>query len=189
MVPGTGARRGDEVKGVVTAVLLAVLWLLMSGIYKPLVLGFGTVSVIAVLWAMARMDRVDGDVLEWRLRPIALLGYGLWLLKEIAKANWTVTRTILAPSPRLRQHLFAVPVSQKSDLAQVTFANSITLTPGTITIETEPGRFLVHALSFTEDTPAELAEMDRRISAIETGTVAAAGAAPGGAPGVDGGGR
>ncbi len=167
-----GCQRGTQVKGVVTAVVLAALWLLMSGIYKPLIVSFGAGSVLVVLWVMARMDKVDATPPQWRLKPIAFLGYFLWLLKEIAKANWAVTKVILAPSMGLRQHLFAVPVSQKTDVAQVTFANSITLTPGTITIETEPGRFLVHALSYSDATPGELAEMDARVTAIESGRAA-----------------
>ena len=155
-------------KSLLTALVLGGLWLLLSGIYKPLILSFGAGSVLVVVLIMARMDRIDGYVPEWRMKPLAFLGYFAWLMKEIAKANWTVTKVILSPAMNLRQHLFAVPVSCKSDVAQVTFANSITLTPGTITIETEPGRFLVHALSFDEDTPDELAEMDARIAATES---------------------
>ncbi len=151
------------------ALVLAALWLLLSGIFEPLILGYGAVSVAVVIWAMARMERIDGYVPAWRLKPIAFLGFFFWLLKEIAKANWAVTKVILSPAMGLRQHLFAVPVSSRTDVAQVTFANSITLTPGTITIETEPGRFLVHALSFSDETPAELADMDRRIAAVESG--------------------
>ena len=156
-----------RVKGLVTALVLGVLWLLMSGLFKPLLLSFGAGSVAVVLWVMARMNRIDGYTPQWRLKPIAFIGYFFWLMKEIAKANWQVTKAVLTPKMGLRQHLFAVPVSQQTDVAQVTFANSITLTPGTITIETEPGRFLVHALSYSQDTPAELAEMDSRVTAIE----------------------
>ncbi|HHB81787.1 MAG TPA: hypothetical protein ENK83_08625, partial [Aliiroseovarius sp.] len=128
-------------KNVIIALVLAGLWLLLSGIYKPLILSFGAGSVLVVVLIMARMDRIDGYVPQWRMKPFAFLGYFVWLLKEIAKSNWAVTKVILAPSMNLRQHLFAVPVTSKSDVAQVTFANSITLTPGTITIETEPKRF------------------------------------------------
>lgn len=163
--------RGKEgkrrVKGIVTALVLGSLWLLLSGIYKPLILGFGAGSVLAVVLLMARMDRTDGYVPEWHLKPVAFLAYLAWLMKEIARANWAVTRVILSPRMRLRQHLFAVPVTSRSDLAQVTFANSITLTPGTVTIETEPGRFLVHALNYGDETPGELAEMDARVAATE----------------------
>ena len=67
----------------------------------------------------------------------------------------------------LRQHLFAVPHTQKTDLGQVIFANSITLTPGTISVETETGHFLVHAVSYSADDDAALAEMGRRVAATE----------------------
>lgn len=162
-------------KRVVMALGMMALWLLMSGIYKPMLIGFGVASVALVIWVLARMDKADGDQLHWHLKPLAFIGYVIWLLGEIAKANWAVTRIILSPGLRQRQHLFVVPVTQKTDIAQVIFANSITLTPGTITIETEPGRFtetgrfLAHALNYSEDDPAALADMDRRVSACETG--------------------
>ena len=67
----------------------------------------------------------------------------------------------------IRQHLFRVPTSQTTELGQVIFANSITLTPGTITVETEGHGLLVHAISYSEDDDKALAEMDRRVSATE----------------------
>ncbi len=154
-------------KHAITAIALAGLWLLMSGLFKPLILAFGAGSVLFVVFVMARMDRVDEDTLCWKLRPLAFLGYIAWLMWEIAKANWTVTKVILSPRLSLRQHLFVVPVTAETDVAQVSFANSITLTPGTITVETEPRNFLVHALSFSESDPGAIAEMDRRVTACE----------------------
>jgi len=143
------------------------LWLLMSGIYEPMVIGFGVASVLLVIYVTIRMDDVDGDRIFVRLHPIALAKYAGWLLVEIAKANWAVTKIILAPGLPVRQHLFAVPYTQKTDLGQVIFANSITLTPGTISVETESGHFLVHAVSYGPDDDATLADMDRRVSGAE----------------------
>jgi len=143
------------------------LWLLMSGIYEPLIIGFGAASVLLVVLVTARMDAVDGDNVSLRLNPIHFAKYFVWLLVEIAKANWAVTCIVLSKNMPLRQHLFFVHSTQKSDLAQVIYANSITLTPGTITVETEPGRFLVHALSYSADDNLALADMDRRVSAVE----------------------
>jgi multicomponent Na+:H+ antiporter subunit E len=68
----------------------------------------------------------------------------------------------------MRQHLFMVPRSQKTDTGQVIFGNSITLTPGTITIETEGEEFIVHALNYSPDDDAALADMDRRVTQAET---------------------
>lgn len=151
-----------------TAAVLFALWLMMSGIYKPLIVSFGLVSSIGVALIVRRMDQVDGSRLELSLSPLRFLAYFGWLLVEIVKANWAVTRIILARRPRTHQHMFFVPASQRTNLGQVVFANSITLTPGTITVETEPGRFLVHALDFGPQVPGELAEMDRRVAACET---------------------
>ena len=143
------------------------LWLLLSGIYEPLVVGLGILSVLAVVFITKRMDAVDGDQVELGLKPIEFVKYQAWLMVEIAKANWAVTKLILSPSMPIKQHMFSVPYTQKTDLAQVIFANSITLTPGTISIETEPGHFLVHAVAYSSDDKAAIADMDRRVTAIE----------------------
>jgi multicomponent Na+:H+ antiporter subunit E len=176
---GPGRRDAEQgrvgshgVRNLFTAVLLFALWLLMSGIYKPLIVGFGAASVVLVLYIVRRMDAVDGDRAELRLKPVAFLGYLIWLLWEIAKANWAVTKIVLSPHMPIRQHLFHVRHTQKSDLGQVIFANSITLTPGTITVETEPGHFLVHALAYSADDNLALADMDRRVTRIEAGPAA-----------------
>jgi multicomponent Na+:H+ antiporter subunit E len=151
-----------------TIILLFALWLLMSGLYKPLIIGFGMGSVLLVVFVMRRMDAIDGDRVDVLLAPIRFARYIVWLLVEIARANWAVTKVILSPDMPVRQHLLAVPYSQKTELGQVIFANSITLTPGTLTVEVEPGHFLVHALSFSDSDVGALADMDRRVSATET---------------------
>jgi len=144
------------------------LWLLMSGVYKPMVIGFGVASVVLVLVIVRRMDHVDCDHLDASINPLKALGYFALLLVEIAKCNWTVTKVILSPGLPTRQHMFVVPYTQRSDLAQVVFSNSITLTPGTISVETEQGHFLVHALSYGPSDDVDLAQMDRRVSGIES---------------------
>ncbi len=151
-----------------TAVFLAVLWLLMSGLYKPIVLGLGACSVLLVVYVIQRMDKVDGDRVAIQLRPLAFFAYVFWLLGEIFKSSWTVTKIALSPKMPIQQHFFSVPYTQKTDLGQVIFANSITLTPGTLTVETEAGNFLVHALAYSPDDMSALADMDARVSAVET---------------------
>ena len=149
-------------------VALVALWLLLSGLYKPLIIFFGVISAMVAIWVVERMDRADGDRLGVTLRPVAMIVYVFWLMVEIAKANLAVTRVILSPRMPIRQHLFRIPNTQHSDLGRVMFANSITLTPGTISVETEENRFLVHALAYSDADPDALADMDRRVSAVET---------------------
>ncbi|MHA1128938.1 MAG: Na+/H+ antiporter subunit E, partial [Alphaproteobacteria bacterium] len=161
-----------SIKGIKVRVIGAIitflgLWLLLSGVYKPLTVGLGVLSTLFVIFIINRMDSIDGDRVEIHLKPLEFLKYQGWLLVEIAKANWIVTKIILSPSLPIKQHLFSVPCTQKSDLGQVIFANSITLTPGTVSVETEQGHFLVHAVAYSTDDKAAIADMDRRVTACE----------------------
>ena len=156
-------------RSIAIVIVLFALWLLLSGIYTTMIVGLGFASSLLVLIIINRMDTRDGDSVEIRFSPFRFAKYIVWLMVEIARANWAVTKTILSRNMSIRQHLFTVPYTQKTDVAQVMFANSITLTPGTITVETEDGQFLVHAVSYSDDDPAAIADMDARITACETG--------------------
>ena len=149
------------------ALFLGAIWLLWSGIYKPLILFFGVASVGLVLFITHRMNMVDDDRVSIEINPLKFLGYLFWLFVEIAKSNIKVTKIILTPSMPICQNLFEVPFSQRTDIGQVIFANSITLTPGTVSVETETGHFLVHAICYTAEDMDGLAEMDSRVSATE----------------------
>lgn len=152
-----------------TALTLFALWLLMSGIYKPLIVWLGVASSIITVIVVRRMDNAaDTERLQIHLKPFATIGYWFWLIVEIAKANWAVTKIILSPSMPLNRHIFKVPSTQRTDLGQTIFANSITLTPGTITVEVEEDNFLVHAVSYSADDIEALADMDARVTAIES---------------------
>ena len=140
------------------AAVLMGLWLLMSGVYKPMVIGFGAASVVLVLVIVRRMDRVDGDRLDASIDPLKAVGYFAWLLVEIAKCNWTVTKVILSPGLPTRQHMFVVPYTQRSDLGAGCFLKLDHTHPGTISVETEQGHFLVHALSYGPRDDVELAD-------------------------------
>ena len=148
---------------------LLALWLLTSGLFTPMLIGLGVVSVLVVIFVTARMDAQDDDRVGIRLSPVRFAKYLIWLMVEIARANWAVTKIVLSRKMTIRQHMFSVPYTQKTDLGQVIFANSITLTPGTITVETEDGNFLVHAVDYSDDDPAALADMDARVTASELG--------------------
>jgi multicomponent Na+:H+ antiporter subunit E len=152
---------------IVLFVDLLVLWLLLSGIFTPLLLTLGFISCLATTAIIIRMRILNSESLPAQVSITALPGYLVWLLKEIAKANWAVTKIILSPRCVLQQKLFNVPNSQTTDVGKVIFANSITLTPGTITVETEHGYFVIHALTEEAADLDALADMDRRVSIVE----------------------
>ncbi len=147
-------------------VVLYVLWLLLSGLFEPLPLALGAASVAAVVTIARRMDSVDHQGqpvhLTWRA-----FFYLPWLLKEIAKANLDVAAVIVRPGLPISPSLFPVTGGQKSELGLVIYANSITLTPGTVTVDMEEGVLSVHALTNEAAEGVKSGDMDRRVTAFE----------------------
>lgn len=146
---------------------LVAFWLLLSGMFTPFLIAAGIGSAFAVTLISQRMDLIDHEGHPIHLAWPALLSYWPWLLKEIAKSGWDVTKRILDPRLPISPALIEFQPTQRTEMGLVIHANSITLTPGTISVEVEPNRFLVHAL--TQEGAAGLAgsEMDRRCTALE----------------------
>ncbi len=152
------------------AVLLFAFWLLLSGHYTAWLIGSGAVVVILTV-AFARRAHIgdeEGVPLE---RIIGGIGYWPWLVKEIAKSAVSVTRIILDPRLPISPRLVRPSFDQKTPVGIATYANSITLTPGTITVEVDQYRneFVVHALTDATAADLETGEMNRRVTRFEGG--------------------
>jgi multicomponent Na+:H+ antiporter subunit E len=145
---------------------LFVFWLLLSGYFTAFLLAAGVGCALAVVWFARRLDVVDHEGHPVELGARALV-YWPWLIKEIVKSAWDVTRIILNPALPISPTLVRFRPSQRSVMGLVIHAQSITLTPGTITIEAEPGEFLVHGLTQSSAQGVIGSEMDRRVSACE----------------------
>ena len=147
---------------------LIVLWLLLSGHYTLLLISFGLLSVMLVVLIALRMDVVDHEGHPLHLNLRALVIYWCWLLREIIVSNINVCRLIINPSMPISPTVIALRSSQSTDVARVIFANSITLTPGTVTIDVDGDITEVHAL--TEEMARSLLEgtMDGRVTALES---------------------
>ena len=143
-------------------VALAVVWLLLSGHYDPLLLTLGGLSCLFVTFIALRMDVVDHEGhpvhLTWRA-----LTYWPWLLWQIIKSNIDVARIIVSPSLPISPELIKVETSQSDDLGRVVYANSITLTPGTVSIFVWSDSIEVHALTHETATELKSGEMNRRV--------------------------
>jgi multicomponent Na+:H+ antiporter subunit E len=145
---------------------LFIFWLLLSGLYTPFLVlaGLGaSIAVAALAWRMDVADR-EGHPVHLTLGALA---YWPWLIKEIVKSGWQVSRIILHPRLPISPTLVRFQPSQKSAVGLVTHANSITLTPGTITVEADHREFLVHALTRAAAAGVVDSEMDRRVSRFE----------------------
>ncbi len=148
------------------SIALAVIWLLNSGHYTPIVLGLCVLSISLVVWIAHKMDVVDneGQPINATLRAPF---YCLWLLKEVVLSNIDVVKRIWLSPHSISPTVATLKLTQTEDMGRVIYANSITLTPGTVTIDLQDGEVTVHAL--TEEALNELAkgEMDRRVSQLE----------------------
>jgi len=126
--------------------LLIGFWLLLSGHYEPLMLFFMVASVAVVLVIVHRMGMG-----EFQINPLIRFGqfvaFFFWLLVEIFKSNIVVAKSIWSGKgiqPAMRK----VKYTQKTQAGMVLYANAITLTPGTLSmdIDEEQQTILVHAL-------------------------------------------
>ena len=147
--------------------ILAGLWVAFSGLFKPLLLFFGFLSIILVMYLLKRMNLLDNNKKNISFRLLGMISYFFWLFFEILKSNYNLVLLILKPKSRVNQKLIEVNYSQKSDVGQVIFANSITLTPGTITVELDEKNFQVHVLDFKDKTINNLQEMNERVTDLE----------------------
>jgi multicomponent Na+:H+ antiporter subunit E len=150
-----------------TFLVLFAFWLLLSGFFTTFLMVAGAGTALAVVLFSRRMDIVDHEGHPVHLAPRALLVYWPWLIKEIIKSGWQVSMIILQPGLPVSPTLVRIRTTQSTDVGRTTFANSITLTPGTISVEVGHDEILVHAL--TRDGARELAggEMDRRVTDFE----------------------
>jgi multicomponent Na+:H+ antiporter subunit E len=147
------------VAGLVLA--LSALWFALSGETAPLFLGFGALSILLALWLAARLKIIDRNASPYH-RIAQVLLYLVWLSLEVVKANLAVIRSVLDPRRTISPALVKVKANGRTDLAKAMFANSITLTPGTVTVDVERDGLLVHALHEQNARPAAFAPMDRR---------------------------
>ncbi len=145
---------------------LMAVWLLLSGHFTPTLITYGVLCCVGVVALMAHLRILDHEALptHFGIRPFLYLP---WLLKEIVLSNLAVARVILSPSLPIHPRILRVTAGQKTEVGQVIYANSITLTPGTVTLDVRDGHFLVHALT-TESAAGLLSgEMDRRVTYLE----------------------
>ncbi len=148
---------------------LSALWLLLSGYFdKPLLLAFGGGSVALATWLAHRARVLDAEGVPGGVIP-GIFGYWIWLITEIGKANLIVAREALAVEPKLSPKLFLVPNPPRTAVGKVTFANSITMTPGTVTVDLREDEILVHGLTEDLADVESIRDMGERVARAERG--------------------
>ena len=145
--------------------MLLVFWLLLSGFLEPLLLSFGAVSVIIVLYVLKRMDEVDKERQETGM-GLKLIRYLPWLFTQIVKSSIQVTKLIWGSSRNISPVLEKINAQGVPMKSRVLFANSITLTPGTLSVDLVDGEVSVHALQKSSIEKLKKGVMQRKVTDI-----------------------
>lgn len=146
---------------------LAAIWFLWSGHFEPFMLILAAVAILGSMWVSLRMHIVDEEGVPVWLGVRPFTQFAPWLAKEIVISNIEVAKIILSKKMPLKRNLVTVVAGPKTELGKVILANSITLTPGTVSVKLEGDEILVHALSFEGAANDLSGDMDRRVQALE----------------------
>jgi len=137
-------------------VILVVVWLLLSGIYEPLMLSFGVISIFISLWLTKRMLRIDQEQFTFFV-TVSLVKFLAQLSYKVVLSNYDVTLRVLGIRP-VESTFITIEVPFDNDVARVLYANAITLTPGSASIALSDHTLLVHTIS--EQGAQDLAQGD-----------------------------
>lgn len=148
------------------AVVLFAFWLVLSGHYTVLLTTIGVVCVLGVVALGWHMSVVDSEGHPIQL-AIGAITYWPWLFWQIAKSAWGVSKLIVDPGLPISPTLVKVKPSQKTSAGVNVYANSITLTPGTISVEADRDEIMVHAITSENAEQLSQGEMDRRVTRFE----------------------
>jgi len=131
---------------IITALMIFAFWLLLSGHTEPLLIALGIISTLLTIFLASRMKVIDSESYPIEMLP-RLFRYYFFLTKEIVLANLDVIKRILKPGHSISPKVVRLPAKKTSDLSKVIYANSITLTPGTVTMDLANNELQIHALS------------------------------------------
>jgi len=149
--------------------ILSTFWIINSGYFKPLLLSFGVLSVGFVLFLILRMKSRDGESFPVIIPALNLPGYLLWMVGQIISSNLDVAKRVWMGPSSISPIIFTTRADQKTQVGRVLYANSITMTPGTVTLSVRDDILEVHALTRSSAEDLKKGEMNRRVKALEAG--------------------
>ncbi|MBQ7850945.1 MAG: Na+/H+ antiporter subunit E [Clostridia bacterium] len=149
--------------------LLFGFWVLLNGQWTAEIAIVGLI-VCAALYAFMCAFMGYSPKKEWQiaLRLPRIAGYFFYLVKEVFKSSFAVIKLIWSPSMIIEPEVTSFRTKLRTDAGKVVLANSITMTPGTITIDVQEDEFLIHCLDTSFDVGQEGFEMENRVMRLET---------------------
>ena len=160
-------RSNSTARMLLMAVLLAAAWILWSGFFTPLLLALGAFSCVLVVYLSNRMHLFDTDVFALRL-SLRLFRFWIWLAQEIVRSSLEVSRLVLSRNLPISPTTAEFSTACTHPVDRAILGNSITLTPGTLTLNIDDDKVLVHALTRPGAEDILAGEMDRRVAALRS---------------------
>lgn len=143
-----------------TAAALMAAWIVLSQVFDAFHLGLGLVASVALAAVRARRAPAGG------FPTLRFLAYIPWLVKQIVVSNFRVACLAIAPRPRLAPRLLRVAPGALGRPALTLLGCSITLTPGTVTVDADGETLLVHALDAASARDIEQGILARRVRGV-----------------------
>ncbi len=143
-----------------------LFWLVLSGHFDALFLTLGALSVVVVCWISVRAGIADSQNITARLL-LQLPMYFLWLGKEVLTSSWAVARKVWSPRVALHPAVDDTPARDMSTISQVIYANSVTLTPGTLSLDVGEGHVEIHSLDASDIAKLQDEKNLRRVRLLE----------------------
>lgn len=162
-MPAMPPSKTDPKRIVGATLLLGTIWYLWSGHTEPFVLTLGAISLAITIFFAVRMKVIDSEGYPFEIAA-GLVRYVPWLVWQIIVSNLVVAKLILHPKLPIRPAMVRVPANQRTVLGRVVHANSITITPGTISLDVTEDSILVHTLLDTMDPTDDL---NHRVTRLE----------------------
>jgi multicomponent Na+:H+ antiporter subunit E len=149
-----------------TAIILFAFWTLLSGKFDVFHLSLGILCSVIVAYLFHDLLFVNVRVGDIRTMALRFILYIPWLISQIIQSNIHVASLVLRPKMPIDPQIITFSTKLETDISSVTLANSITLTPGTITMDIRDGVFYVHALSRKVADDLNAGEMEDRVAHI-----------------------
>jgi multicomponent Na+:H+ antiporter subunit E len=152
---------------ILTSIMMFIMWMLLSGQTKVILVALGVISSLLVAYWSHVLFLGNVDLKQGLLRILRHIKYLPWLFWQIVLANLHLVYLTLHPRMPIQPAFIKFKTQYKTDMGVFVLANSITLTPGTVTIEAKRDEFIVHAITKTSASSLLSGEMQTRVKEIE----------------------
>ncbi len=148
--------------------LLGAFWALLSGqFHNNFLIAAGVLCITFTVWMSRRMGLLDDEGVPARFYPRAL-AYLPWLAWQVVLSNWDVFKRIWSKQMPIDPRMTWIPYGTKHAFVTTTYANSITLTPGTVTVVVDDERMLIHCLAKDAEDGLVSGDMERHCKRLES---------------------